>query len=319
MKDISLKQAYELFIFDRQTFCLDKTIENYENTIRYFCSYLAHQRGATVDEIKISSITGNDLKNYIVWLRNRPLNMNHPFKEPGGKLSKRSIRNYTVDIKTFFHYLHQEGLAEDLFNNVKVIKPEKKVIVPLSAKEVEKIDSCYNTRSRIGCRNYCMIHLMLDAGLRLNEVCILRLQDMNFDNKYIQVHGKGSKERIVPMSRNLRKYLYEYVSLHRTVTSDYLFTDTAGNIISGNSVNSVFARLRKKCGVQRLRPHLLRHTFATCFIMGGGSVEMLRILMGHESINTTQLYMHLAAVYELNDAPYELDPCFFRTYMKIRK
>ena len=317
MNDMTLKQAYDLFLFDRQTFCSEKTMENYENTIRYFCNFMMELRGCPLDSILLSSITLMDLKEYVVWLRKRPANINHPLKDAGGKLSRRTVRNYVVDVKTFFNFLSREGYMDDVCKGLKVIKSEKRVIVPLSAPEVQAVDSLFNLKSYLGCRNYCIVHLMLDAGLRSNEVCVLRIQDVNFENKYIHVYGKGAKERIVPMARNLRKYLYEYVYLHRkAVGTDYFFTSIDNVPISDQVIKSMFARLRRKSGVLRLRPHLLRHTFATCFILDGGSVEMLRILLGHESISTTQIYMHLASVYEFNEYPYQLDPIFFQTYRK---
>lgn len=318
MADLTLKQAYDLFIFDRQTFCLDKTVENYENTVRYFCDYIAGKRGCPQDEVKLSGITALDVKEYVVWLRQRPANMNHPFKESGGRLSKRTVRNYTKDLKTFYHFLEAEGYAADITGSVKVIKSEKRTVVPLSALEVQQVDALFNVRTAMGCRNYCIVHLMLDAGLRANEVCTLQAHDVNFDNKYLLVYGKGAKERTVPMSRNLRKYLYEYFYIHRQlVGSDCFFGGAGGNPLTDSCIKSLFARLRKRAGIARLKPHLLRHTFATCFVLGGGSVEMLRILLGHESISTTQIYMHLAAVYEFNEDPYELDPIFFNSYRNV--
>lgn len=314
---MTLKQAFDLFIFDRQTFCGDKTIENYENTIRYFIQWLESERRSTRDQIDLDSITTSDLKQYVVWLRNRSSNEQHPFKDPGGKLSARTVRNYTKDLKTFYNFLAVEGYAEDRAASLKVIKAERKVIIPLSALDVEELDKYFNLKSATGCRNYCIVHLMLDAGLRADEVRILRIQDVNFDNKYIRIRGKGNKERLVPMARNLRKYMYEYVYLHRNlVNTDAFFSGSSGHVLTSNGIKSLFARMRNKTGIDRLHPHLLRHTFATCFILGGGSVEMLRILLGHESINTTQMYMHIASVYEFNEYPYELDPVFFNTYQR---
>lgn len=317
---MTLKQAFDLFIFDRQTFCSDKTIENYENTIRYFIQWIEQERSTTRDRIDLETITAADLKQYVVWLRKRPSNETHPLKDSGGKLANRTIRNYTKDLKTFYHFLAMEGYAEDCSQTLKIIKAEKKVIIPLSAPDVDELDKYFNTKSATGCRNYCIVHLMLDAGLRANEVCILRLQDVNFDNKYIRIRGKGAKERLVPMARNLRKYMYEYVYLHRKlVGTDIFFGGKDDQVFTSDGLKSLFARMRRKTGIERLHPHLLRHTFATCFVLGGGSVEMLRILLGHESISTTQMYMHLASVYEFNEHPYELDPIFFNTYQRRRK
>ena len=317
---MTLKQAFDLFIFDRQTFCGDKTIENYENTIRYFIQWAEAERETTRDRIDLDSITTADIKQYVVWLRRRPSNEQHPLKDPGGKLASRTVRNYTKDLKTFYRFLASEGYIDDRAASVKVIKAEKKVIIPLSAPDVEELDKSFNVKSATGCRNYCIVHLMLDAGLRADEVRILRLSDVNFDNKYIRIRGKGAKERLVPMARNLRKYMYEYVYLHRNlVGTDAFFAGSGGHALTSNGIKSLFARLRRKTGIERLHPHLLRHTFATCFILDGGSVEMLRILLGHESISTTQMYMHVASVYEFQERPYELDPIFFTGYQRRRR
>ena len=315
MNELTLKQAFDLFIFDRQTFCLDKTIENYKNTIRYFCDYMEKSKELPADQIPLSSISTLDLKKYVIWLRNRPRNLNHSLKESEGKLSKRSVRNYTVDLKTFLNFLYREGYVKDIGAGLTVIKAEKKTVLPLSAPEIGCIDRLFNSKTAIGCRNYCVIHLMLDAGLRSNEVCTLRTRDINFDNRYICVLGKGSKERVIPMSANLRQYLYKYIILYRPRTdSDFLFLGINCEPFTDSAIKSLFARIRKKTGIERLRPHLCRHTFATCYILGGGSVEMLRILLGHESISTTQIYMHLAAIYEFQEKPYELDSVFFASH-----
>lgn len=320
MNELTLKQAFDLFIFDRQTFCLDTTIENYKNTIRYFCDYMEESRNCPSDQIPLGSISTLDLKKYVIWLRSRPRNIHHPFKESGGKLSKRSIRNYTVDLKTFLNYLYKEGYGENIGAGLTVIKAERKTVIPLSAPEIKSIDELFNRRTALGCRNYCIIHLMLDAGLRSNEVCTLQIQDINFENRYVRIFGKGSKERVVPMAANLCQYLYKYMTLYRTWTdSGSLFSGINHEPLTDSAIKSLFARIRKKTGIERVKPHLLRHTFATCYILDGGSVEMLRILLGHESISTTQIYMHLAAVYEFQEKPYELDSVFFASYRFARR
>lgn len=321
MNDISLKQAFDLFVFDRETFCSDTTVTNYKNTIRYFCDFMEQERMIPVDQILCSTLTKSDLVAYSHWLRNKPLNEGHPLKPSSGKLSKRTVRNYCMDLKTFLHYLHDEEFIEDIAAKFKLIRAESKVAVPLSDTEVSKLDICFNAKTATGIRNLCMVHLMLDAGMRSNEVREIRINHVFFDNRQILVkYGKGSKERIIPMGTQLRKYLYMWLNLYRPFTQhQYLLTGTDGQPMSESAVKSLFSRLRKRTGIDRLTPHLLRHTFATCFIVGGGSVEMLRILLGHSSIETTQKYMHLAFLYDFQDNVYELDPIFFKTYTRIRR
>lgn len=321
--DITLNQAYDSFIFDRETFCSDKTVQNYKNTIRYFCYFMATSRGCSSEQIMCSSLSKSDLVAYVHWLRTKPLFDGHPFKRQiGGCLSRRSIRNYSVDLKTFINYLYAENyICEDISEKFKLIKAESKVVVPLSSSEVLALDSCFNPKSTIGIRNLCLVHLMLDAGLRSNEVRELRTEHIFLENRQVLVkYGKGCKERIVPMGAQLRKFLWSWLTVYRPVCShNYCFTSFDGVPISECVIKSLFSRLRPRSGIQRLTPHLLRHTFATCYITGGGSVEMLRILLGHSSIETTQKYMHLASVYDYQDNVYQLDPIFFKTASRIRR
>jgi len=320
MIDITLKQAFEVFIFDRETFCSETTVANYKNTIRYFCNFMEQHRELPVKEIMCSTLIKQDLVSYSHWLRGKTLNDGHPFKESGGKLSRRTIRNYCMDLKTFLTYLHQEEFVEDIYTGFKLIRAESKVPVPLSATEVDKIDECFNHKTATGIRNLCIVHLMLDAGLRSHEVRELEMSRIFFDNRQLLINGKGSKQRVVPMGTKLRKYLWTYVNLYRTYSEQgFLLASLEGKPLTDGAIKSIFSRLRKKVGIDRLTPHLLRHTFASCFIVGGGSVEMLRILLGHSSIETTQRYMHIATLYDYQENVYELDPIFFKTYTRIRR
>lgn len=323
MTDISLRKAYDYFIMDRETFCQDDTIQNYKNTLRYFIQFMEKDRGVPAEEIMLGTLTKFDLKNYVVYLRNKPANEGHPFKKEvvaDSRLSKRTIRNYSVDLKTFLGFMHEEGYIEDILQGFKLIRAETKAVIPLSASEVSTLDSLFNPKTASGIRNLCIVHLMLDAGLRSNEVCELRVSHVLFDNRQIFIkYGKGSKERVVPMGQVLKKYLWTWLNIYRKFSgNDYFLSCFDGTPLSDSAIKSLFARLRKKSGIARLKPHLLRHTFATCFIVGGGSVELLRILMGHSSISTTQVYMHVAAVYDFQDDVYFLDPIFFKTYTRIR-
>ena len=104
-----------------------------------------------------------------------------------------------------------------------------------------------------------MVHLMLDARLRFNEVCTLALADLNFDTRYIRVHGKDSKERIVSMAGSPRQHLYQYPCFYRGCPdSDILFLFGQAPV-TDSLIKSLFTRLRKRTGIDRIRPHLLRH------------------------------------------------------------
>lgn len=320
--DISLKQAYELFMFDRETYCNQTTIRNYRNTLSYFFDYMEDTRKCTLAEIPLSSVSLMDLKGYVAMLRNREKLVNHPYKPTEHKpITNTSIRTYCIDLRTFFNFLYKnEYMEKDLMKRFTLIKRENKLVLPVFMDEVREIDALFNLKTCTGLRNYCIVHLMLDEGLRSGEVCSLGLKDVNFQQNHILILGaKGDKDRIVPLASNLKKYLHQYLTLFRPYTDqhNYLLCSVNGacDPISGDTIKSLFSRIRKRTLIDRLKPHLLRHTFATSFILGGGDLESLRIYMGHTSYDTTQMYLHLANTYSrMGSDVYRLDKIFFRTY-----
>lgn len=319
---ISLKQAYDLFIFDRATYCKQKTIQNYKNTLSYFFKFLEGDRGCSISEIMLDSITTMDLKKYVAFLRSRNKLESHPLKPTVNQpITKRSIRTYSVDLRTFFHFLYyEEYIPNDITKGFKIIKSETKLVLPLFDGEVQKIDNCFNQKTYTGLRNYCIVHLMLDEGLRSGDVVNLTTSSINFDESYIIIlNGKGDKDRIVPLAKRLRQPLYRYLTFYRprTLEHDSLFCSLHNpeEPFSLDAIKSLFSRIRKETELSRLKPHLLRHTFATSFILGGGDLESLRLYLGHSSYDTTQNYLHLANTYErMGSDVYKLDGIFFRSY-----
>lgn len=319
--DISLQQAFDLFIFDRETYCNAKTVKNYRNTLSYFFNYMEETYNCEIKDIKLKDVTVMDLKGYVIMLRNRNKLSNHPYKPTEDKpITNTSIRTYSIDLRTFFNFLYNnEYMEKDLMKKFKLIKRENKLVLPLFMDEVKEIDTLFNLKSCSGLRNWCMIHLMLDAGLRSGEVCNLHVGDVNFQQNHILIFdGKGNKDRIIPLASGLKKYLHQYLMIYRLHTEhNYMFCAVNGTYepITEDTIKCLFARIRKKTDISRLKPHLLRHTFATSFILGGGDLESLRIYLGHSSYDTTQNYLHLANTYNrMGSDVYRLDKIFFKSY-----
>lgn len=316
---MNLKQAYDIFIMSREEFCLETTIQAYKNTLRYFFKYIQLEKGKSLEELDINDITRTDLQAYTIYLRNRPKFENHPFHAPDASgLTKRSIHTYQTDLKAFFNYLYEEEfLTNDLMKKYRMIPSEKRQLIPLTVEDVKILDSLYDINTAAGCRNLCIVHLMLDAGLRLSEVLNLQISHVDFNQNYIFiVNGKGSKDRIIPLVPRLKKYLYRYTVLYRPDNLQHDFLLCSMNTyepLSKSCIRSLFARMHKHLTVSRFYPHLLRHTFATAYILGGGDLESLRIYMGHSDISTTQNYLHLAAELRFTVNVYKLDSrMFFR-------
>jgi integrase/recombinase XerC/integrase/recombinase XerD len=120
---------------------------------------------------------------------------------------------------------------------------------------------------------------------------------------------------MLPLASNVKNYINSYFDIVGRPDGDsYVFQTNKGFQLSENAIKCVFQRLKSKSGVSRIYPHLLRHTFATSFILGGGSVEVLRIYMGHSSIETTQKYLHLANNMRFMKNIYQLDECFLKKF-----
>ena len=212
--NLTLSSALEKFLNYRRTYCEDKTILNYTNTLRYFVDFMEIHKNSDADNIMIDSITSDDINSYVCYLRKKKKNDNHPLTVTSESyITKRTVKTYTTDMRTFFNYLLQEDYIVPEHNplkNFKMIKPEIRSILPINSDEIRIIDDGYNSNTETGLRNLCIIHLFIDEGFRVNEVCKLKLEDVNFINNCLIINGKGNKQRIVPMARIVRKYLEKY-------------------------------------------------------------------------------------------------------------
>lgn len=180
--------------------------------------------------------------------------------------------------------------------NVKKLRETKKIIRILDPPVIYKIFEYYKTQTtyKEGLRNYTLFKLILDTGLRINEVLHLKMSDVNFPDNTI--HTKLTKtrtERFVYFRDDTKKLLKQLIT--RDQSNSYIFMSySSRKRLSGENVQSICFRLENKLELPYpVRPHKWRHTFATTFLMDGGDLETLRIILGHASIKTTQMYLHL--------------------------
>lgn len=319
---ITIEQAYQLFMADRETSCADKTLIYYQENLTYFFTYVSECFHRPLSDIDCEEITKELFQNYIRYLRKRPKFQNHPFLEPSNEvLSSTSIRTYARSIKVFANFCKDNEYGNDFTYKVKLPIDDSGEIIPLYQSEVQQIDKLFNLKTELGLRNWCIIHLMLDAGLRSSEVINLRFCDLLFDKNIIQIYkSKCAKTRLVILCPRLKSNLLKYCVLYRNYTDlpskTYVFLQMKQQqSINYNVIKQLFARIRKKSGIDRLHPHLCRHTFATSYIKGGGNIEMLRLLLGHSDYKITKEYLHLAQQSELlQEDIYKLDPVFFKRY-----
>ena len=221
-------------------------------------------------------------------------------------LKRVSIRTYARAVKVFLRYLYTEDLIDIKVDKLKLIKSDKEVILPLSDVEVMQLLGCFDN-SYLGERDKLICMFMLDCGLRRGEVVKLCISDIDFVNHTMIINGKGSKQRVVPYGLTVQKQLKKYLSVRskRICSYDTLFLNVNREPITSNTIKMLFQRLKDSSNISRLYPHLLRHTFATNYILNGGNLEVLRVLMGHSSISITQIYLHLATQMQIVNSKFD--------------
>lgn len=258
----------------------DKTILNYKVRLNYFYEFLNKN-------IDVNKIKYEDYENFIIYLRKKE----KPNKK---KLSTYTIKQYARDVKTFLNYLYKQDLINiDFSKKLIVPKTSKKIIDILTFSDIEKIYAHYDKNSFFGCRNLFIITLMLDAGLRLSEVVNLCWSDFDFEKHLIKVFGKGQKERYVPLTSTISAYFILYKRFFDIQISNNIFINAKGQQLSANAVELFIKRLKKSLNIKKLYPHLFRHTFATMFLMNGGNIYDLKIILGHTSLEMVENYLHL--------------------------
>jgi len=327
---LNLRQAVDDFIFMKSATCVDKTIEYYQQNLGYFITWIEKDRDKPATEIGLNEVTNKDLNDYLIYLRNRIAFEGHPIH--GGvhtqKLSNNTIRTYQRALRVFFRYCYEESyIVNDIAKKYKFIREQKNVILPLYENEVADVDAMFNQKCKQGIRNLCIVHLMIDAGLRSGEVVVLRVCDVDFSKGIIYINdSKFNKSRIVPMALKLKQIMHKYYIIYRGVSEDQSYHHNIKNErfflgvknqdpITSDVIRCLFSRIKRNTDISRIYPHLLRHTFATSYILGGGNLESLRILLGHSDLTTTQKYVHLAQTYQLmHQDIYKLDSMFFKKY-----
>lgn len=292
---ITIKSALELFLLDRELKGNTlKTIDNYKQQINYFIDYTGN--------IQVTEIELQTLKEYQLHLSKKDRYDNHPFKikENGTTIEKVTVQSYLRQLRVFIRYLYdEEYIKTNLCDKFKLPKAPKKTIDILNEEEKQKLLNSFTETSELQLRNKTIIALMLDSGLRRNEVISLEYDNVHFSYNYVKVTGKGDKERLVPLGITTKKLLLKYIN-YRSLPefeTKILFIDRNKRPMSDNSIKMVFARLRTKTKIKRLHPHILRHTFATDYLINGGDIFSLQSILGHTSLEMVRKYSHLASSY----------------------
>lgn len=206
----------------------------------------------------------------------------------------KSLNHEITIIRQFFAYYNKESVVKD----IDLLKLEKALPKYLTKEEVERLLNI-PLITPLDYRNKAMLELIYATGLRVSELVNLKVNDIDFEMCTLRVLGKGNKERIVPIGSVALKYNKIYIEEYRSKILknniiDELYPNNFGRKMTRNGFNYILNELKKKCDIKAyLTPHVLRHSFATHLLIGGADLRSIQLLLGHENINTTNIYTHI--------------------------
>lgn len=214
------------------------------------------------------------------------------------EISDNTLARNISSLRSFYYYLIEfHGFDDNPFLHLKQVKQKQNVPEFLYFNEVTQLLDSIEIDSFLGLRNKVMFEMMYGCGLRVSEVCDLKVHDINLNERTIKVLGKGNKERIVPFHSMIQDLLIDYLSLIESFDCDhnYLFMNNRKQKISPRGVQTILDKVVLKSGLQKnVTPHMLRHSFATHLLDNGADIRIVQELLGHENISTTQIYTHVS-------------------------
>lgn len=276
--------------------------------LKDFEYYLKKEKGSSKNTV---SSYLRDLKQYQVFLEKyhkitqpKHIEKKHIegyLKSLNKKLSGKTIARKLSSIKSFHHFLLLENeVAFDISKDFASPKIEKTLPKVLSVDEVVAILEQVDKQTDLGLRNKALIELIYGSGLRVSELLDIKIEDIHLNQSYVIVHGKGDKERMVPISDManiaLRKYMVESREhLLKDKHTTNLFLNQTGTRLSRQGFFKILKKIASDANVSvECSPHTLRHSFATHLLENGMDLRTLQTLLGHEDISTTQIYTHIS-------------------------
>ncbi len=281
---------------------------NWEQAAKSYTDYLRIERGLSKNAIDSYSLDLKKLKKYLVshHLTVSPVKIDKDtvlqcVYEASKNLSARSQSRLISGLKSFFSYLIFEKYREDNpMDLVETPRIGRKLPPTLSTEEIDMLIGAINRSSLEGQRNVAIIETLYGCGLRVSELIDLKISDLFFEEGFIKVLGKGNKERFVPVNPQTENFLKIYLQEVRPLqkpqilAADTVFLNRRGQGLSRAMIFTIIKDLAVLIHLQKnISPHSFRHSFATHLLENGADLRVIQQLLGHESITTTEIYMHL--------------------------
>lgn len=259
----------------------DNTIQSYRRDMLKFVSFLDKQNLVT------AKIRRQDVVDFLAMLYKR-------------RLDSRSVARHLVTIRHFFRFSLIEGfIKEDPAATIESPKFRQSLPYFLSVEEVERLLAQPDTSSAIGLRDKAIIELMYSTGIRVSELAGIRVGDLQLDAGCLRCIGKGNKERLVPVGKKALAVVESYMKKSRPQllkdnASASLFLNQRGRPMDRITIWKMMGRYGRKAALRKpLKPHTLRHSFATHLLDRGADLRSVQMMLGHSDISTTQIYTHV--------------------------
>lgn len=259
------------------------TIDNYTFDIERLCLFL------TQNEIEVSPIKiGEETLQQFIYNVSKEVN-------------PRSQARMISGLKSFFNYLIFEDYRSDHpLELIDTPKTGRKLPDTLSVDEIDSLIEAIDLATNEGERNRAMLETLYGCGLRVSELVALKISDLFFEEGFIKITGKGNKQRFVPISEITQKYIQIYKeNIRNNVTiqkgfEDTLFLNRRGRQLTRAMIFTIIKNLAVQINLNKtISPHTLRHSFATHLLENGADLRSIQLMLGHESITTTEIYVHL--------------------------
>lgn len=280
----------------------------WKNAITDYLHYLKIERGLSDNSIKSYERDINKLMFFLEESNSNasPISISHEtiqqfVYEVAKTVSARTQARIISGLKSFFNYLIFEDYRAD--NPTELIEAPKigrKLPDTLSNEEIDKLIEAIDLSKPEGERNRAILETLYGCGLRVSELINLKLSDLYFEEGFISVTGKGSKQRLVPIASLTQKYIGIYVNdirNHLTIQKgfeDIVFLNRRGKQLTRAMIFTIIKQLSEKIGLKKsISPHTFRHSFATHLLENGADLRAIQQMLGHESITTTEVYMHV--------------------------
>jgi len=259
------------------------TIISYQEDINAYIDFL---RGTHIDSFSLTK--KNDITDFMLSQKDKGLASN-------------SVARRLAAIKAFYRFLVRERILKaDPSNLIDSPKLWKKIPQTLSANEVDALLSQPNIRNRQGIRDKAVLETLYATGMRVSEAVNLKTDNVNLGVGFLRCIGKGNKERIIPLGRKAMSSIKRYLEVSRpqqlkNKENDFLFLNRFGKKISRQSLWKIIKRYAREARIKKpIRPHILRHSFATHLLERGADLRSVQEMLGHANISTTQIYTHIS-------------------------